>query len=257
MSMNRRSFFSRVAAVGAAVPVLRLSASGHPGRSTSLAVEAASTPIVTPSPLASPVLTLQKALLTLRLERGLMAPCPNCRQTAWKAFGNLGMVRCEGCDWQDNEKRLVSPCRCRECTIGPEFYFDRRTVNLTPVWRAHLERDAPVGIYSVWQPGGEPIRRTLLNSYDVTCDRMIHHVVEEQLARVDCAIWLATFGAGFRQKTGQSEQEWFYQPNGNRVVIGWDIVDCYEWQVDRGEKPAITYHRDADGRTTLVQGVVR
>lgn len=258
--MNRRGFLSRLGAVAAVAPALqaldlhaaptllvdreavRLHAA-PPETPTSIVVRPTSDVAVT-----SP----QPDLLTLRHQRGLMAPCPNCGATKWKAFG-IRMLRCEGCDWQDRLDLFVAPCPCVQCFSRGDLRYLAPNEPPFVAERCAIDRDAAVGIYSVIKDG-RPVRRTTLNGYDVRTDRMIHHVIEEQVARVDCAVYIAEWTNGAAAYNFCTEK--YYQPNGNRVGIGWHIVDCYEWQVERGEKPAITYHRDADGRTTLVQGVV-
>lgn len=263
--MNRRGFLSRVGAVAAVVPALRLVEgvelvttptrllAAPPDTPTSLSVVADTSPELLIVSAGQAHVYRQPDLLTIRRQRGLMAPCPNCGETKWKAF-SCRLVRCEGCDWQDYEEKFVAPCPCRQCVNYGLFRYRLPDEPPFTAERLTIDRDAPVGIYAVTEVG-RAIRRTQLNGYDVCSGRMIHRVVEEQIARIDCAIWLLSRGDNGAHQGFCTEK--FYQPNGNRVGIGWHIVDCYEWQVDRGEKPEITYTRGADGRTTLAQGVVR
>ena len=222
MSMNRRSFVSRLAAASVVAPFV---ASAIP-MATSTTVSTDEAAILPSSGILAPA-EPKWDRFTLLHSRGLLAPCPNCGETRWSAhaFEPNGRtpytVMCVGCGWID-KNTFERPCQCPDCAGGFGVHVPKESIALEE--RRVLERDAPVGVYYV-SIGDRPVTRTLLNLRDIYEDRYLHHVQQRQIARVSCAVLLLR-----RNDVAVGVDEQFRQPNGNRVVIGWDTVDCYEWR---------------------------
>jgi len=241
--MNRRKFFSRVAAaavIPVAVPVLaRLEA--HADALPDLPAGTITLPpptgldTVKVMTQEGTVLTVkvgpQPDLLALLLARGLMRPCPNCHAVLWGRPHNRCCMECSGCGWLDTLEHFTLPCTCDDCapdrrmskaelmtaTLGPA---------LLPANLAYLERDAPAGrVYRVVDAYGQQVTRFTRNSYDINTDGYLHNVTERRIARVSCAIRVARV-----QPAYAPEMERSYQPNGNLVIHAWEMVDCYERQ---------------------------
>jgi hypothetical protein len=270
--MNRRTFFSQVAAV-AAVPVVvpiaaKLQAAALPPLSAedlAASVPAKALTLTLPPPAFADgtmikVITpegkeLQVAvsrppdLLTLLLARGLMRPCPNCHAVLWTRPHNRCCMECSGCGWLDTLEHFALPCECLDCAPYLRMSAEElRTATLGTVLQpanlAYLEHDAPAGrVYRVVDDYGQPVTRFARNSYDVNTDGYLHNVTERRLARVACAVRVAKDHRG----TYAPGCERTVQPNGNLVIHAWEIADSYEAQQDRGEHPPAIAHTDGRG----------
>jgi hypothetical protein len=175
--------------------------------------------------------------LVLLQARGLMDPCPNCEGTDPR-LRVAGWLRvdpqrslCSGCGWIDEQRHYERPCPCREC--GSPWSAPLLPGEAT---RQVLFTSADPGLYRVTYPGGVPITKYELNAYDVNADRYLHHVASRQIGRVACAVAIARLG-GHHPSDGCYHVDKAYQPNGNLVITGWEMVDCYEWQRD-GRPPS-------------------
>lgn len=263
--MDRRAFLSRVAVVGAAVPMLKAATTpsllAEPSVATPPSVSTPPSDVTVTSVTAptSKLPVLPKPFwedrLLLLMMRGLMAPCPNCNTLNWQQLGSF--VECLTCGWRDRDFVFMQSCPCIECTNA---HFGYSQVDLEPVVEtlSRVRFDAPSGLYQIGEGGSgalrpRPVVRRQLNGYDVNQGRIVHHVIEHQFARVICAV-KALADHDYLHPHGYEQER---QPLGNLVLLGWTMVDCYEWQVDRGEKPPVLYTRDPHGKTTLVQGVQR
>ena len=112
---------------------------------------------------------------------------------------------------------------------------------------AFIGRFAPVvASIASTEENGAPVTRESRNGYDIQTDRWLHNVVERRLARVACGVKVATIELRGKRFGTDDRLE---RDNGDVVFYQWEIVDCYEWQQDRGEKPAIVYETDARGNT--------
>lgn len=249
--MNRRKFFARIAAA-AAVPVIlpavnSLAAAGTPAAAT-LTFPPPPSPAVTAFADANGKWTVREEpreesyqdykarrdreggvdRLPTRLElhqaRGLIKPCPNCQaEGRWHREG-FDTVKCGRCGWLDRTDRFLIDCSCADCTRdyllrdAPQYREELST----------LERDAPAGRLYIVTVDGRPVTQTTLNRYDVTTDSFMHHVVERQVARVCCAIKVEKRGGdAFYRPVGATSTR---QPNGNLLIVAWEILDCDEWR---------------------------
>jgi predicted RNA-binding Zn-ribbon protein involved in translation (DUF1610 family) len=177
-------------------------------------------------------------LLTLLQARGLMKPCPNCygvemrRDVSWLRFAGAH-IECSGCGWIAEQRDYELPCPCRECwsillrSLGDLW----PTLPGEAIARQVLFTRADPGFYRVTDARGVPITKYELNAYDVCADRYLHHVASRQIGRVACAVAIARRG-GQHPSDGSMLLDKAYQPNGNLVITGWEMVDCYEWQRD-------------------------
>lgn len=255
--MNRRGFLGRLAAVSAALPALsalepRADSSELPTANCQLLTESREPagPSIATSPAVETVTPAPIDRLTLLHQRGLMAPCPNnCTRTEWRAHGDR-QLQCASCGWLAVRYNFELNCRCQDCQ-GQSFANRGIAQNGTPIERRLIVAGIPPGLYLPTDEG-RPSTRYALNGYDINSDGPIHHVTEQEYARVVCAVKVAN---------RRSEQTWSGDTrvlaNGDLLLTGWGLLDCYEWQQQRGEKPAFTYAFNADGRVELVQGVVR
>jgi hypothetical protein len=242
--MNRRKFFQRISAaavIPVAVPVLaRLEAHAPSPDRTPPAIDGQTVTVVTPEGKELEVtvgegIRVVPDLLTLLLARGLMRPCPNCHAVLWGWPHNRCCMECAGCGWRDTPEHFSLPCPCDDCApyrrmSQAELMTATRRLELRPANLAYLERDAPAGwVYRVVDAHGQQVTRFTRNAYDINTDGYLHNVTERRIARVSCAIRVTrdhpkTYGVGLERS---------YQPNGNLVIHGWEMVDCYEQQQAR------------------------
>lgn len=278
-TMNRRNFLSNVALVGAAVPALKAIQGPAGGARDGETVPSQSTGALThdvsegsyevvttvgstqgDETVTTPVVPFYEDRLRLLTVRGLMAPCPNCTATgAWTSVSRSDgtLIECGGCGWRDIAKHYESRCPCLDCRDSSWHWHDKSEA--IDAIESHVLRDAPPRLYRIvdsWQTGSvivAPVTRKVLNAYDASNDRIIHHAVQHRFARVICA--LRALHEHY-QRTGFVGFDRHRQPNGNLVLLSWVLMDSYEQQVDRGERKPVLYQRDGEtGRITLVQGV--
>lgn len=223
-NMNRRSFLERVALTTAIVPALERSHADAASPAPPASEQVRLKPYATSAP------TLPD-LLTLRRERGLLRPCPNCGAVAWQAMADPPRDVVCSCGWIQRLDPLISPCPCADCR-GEVVYARRQEHGKLPdlprVEHRTLVLSAPVGLYLV-QRGGRDVTRVVLNEYDVCEDEWLHRAEQVRVARVRCAVFEALHPVSGRYRGFTVGR----QINGNLVIQGWDTVDCDEWKARR------------------------
>lgn len=227
--MNRRSFFGRLGAgavAAAAVPIVNLAGQERltiPEPKVDKAPTDGTYSIPERPMLAESEAPADK-LLKLKIARGLVKPCPNCKATDWKWWGEFGTesIECSCCGWIQKSRGTIERCPCAECNRGEMW---PKPGPSAPIEESQLET-APVGSYIVRRRGQEITRQTL-NERDWATDDWWHHVTHRKIARVRCGVRLlerhdnGVLGRGIETRI---------RANGDEVVTGWEIVDCDEWR---------------------------